>query len=189
MVIIKPLVIPWEQVVLRKLGSTNHFHKRLIFISLDVKHFITRPLSTMEQMHFPTFLFFLLFLTLSLANNKGTREFRKSFVEEFYPRWATQRAESAVRINIFLLKKRSILLAFSASLQSVLRKQAGMLELFFWRWYLQSWIISRTSKRTISRYKQNLFRGFERLAIYKNYAYETRSTLPGAPPFFVPSQL
>ena len=123
-------MIPWEQVVLRKLGNTNNFHKRLIFKSLDVKHFITRPLSTMEQLHFPRFLFFLSFLTLSLANNKGTREFRKSFVEEFYPRWATQRAESAVRINIFSLKEKEYtvsILSFSAVCIAQASRDAGVI--------------------------------------------------------------
>ena len=83
----------------------------------------------MKQINVQTFLFFLLFLTLSLANNKGTREFRKSYVEEFYPRWDTLRAQNAVCIQIFHLKKKSnvSILSFSAVCIAQASRDAGVI--------------------------------------------------------------
>ena len=77
-----------------------------LFKSFYVKYFITCQFVIMKQTYFPIFLCFLLFLTLLLANQKGTREFRKSYVEEFYPRWDTLRAQSAVFINNFFFKEK-----------------------------------------------------------------------------------
>ena len=69
-------------------------------------------------------------------------------------------------VLIYFYEIKTVMLAFSAALQYVLLRQAGMLELFLWRWYLQSWIISWLSRRTISRCKCILLRGSERLFLF-----------------------
>ena len=86
----------------------------------------------MKHIYFPLFLFFLLFLALSLANNKGTRVFRKSFVAEFYPRWDTLHAQSAVCIIIFFSqRKRGNVSIFSCSAVCIAQasRDAGVIPL------------------------------------------------------------
>ena len=56
-----------------------------------------------------TLFLFLYFVTLTL----GTREFKKSYIAEFNPRWPTLRAQSAVCIRTILLQKRHNFCIFS----------------------------------------------------------------------------
>ena len=62
-----------------------------------------------------TLFLFLNFVALTL----GTREFKKSYIAEFNPRWPTLRAQSAVCIRTILLQK-DITSVFLAVMQHVL---------------------------------------------------------------------